>query len=202
LPATGFVFCSFNASYKLTPPQFASWMRILAAVPGSVLWLLARNTGAADNLRREARARGIAGERLVFAGPAPYPEYLARYQLADLFLDSLPFNAGATASDALWAGLPVLTCSGEAFAARMAGSLLQAIGLPELATDSMPAYEALAIRLASDAAMHRDVKAKLAQHRDRYPLFDSDRFRREIEAAYHAMWQRYLRGEPPGALTW
>ena len=200
LPAEGFVFCSFNSSYKLSPPQFDSWMRILAATPGSVLWLLGRSAVVEDSLRREARARGVAPERIVFAGQAPYADYLARYALADLFLDSLPFNAGTTASDALWAGLPVLTCSGEAFAARMAGSLLHAIGLPELVTATPAAYEALAVRLATDRAPHRDVRARLARHRDSFPLFDTERFRAQIEAAYVAMWQRCQRGEPPGGV--
>ena len=150
LPASGFVFCCFNASYKITPETFASWMRILAAVPGSTLLLLADSAAARLNLRREAAAAGVDPARLVFAGRVPYGDYLARYRAADLFLDTLPYNAGTTASDALWAGLPVLTCAGDSFAARMGASLLTAVGLPELIAYDRHAYERLAIELARE----------------------------------------------------
>ena len=197
LPADGFVFCSFNSNHKFTPAVFDVWMRLLGAVDGSVLWLLAASATVERNLRREAAARGVAAERLVFAPRVEYGQYLARYGAADLFLDTTPFNAGTTASDALWAGLPVLTCAGEAFPARMAGSLLRAIGLPELVTGSMREYEALALRLAQDGAALGQLRARLVDNRTTHALFDTDRFRRHIEAAYSAMWQRHLSGGAP-----
>jgi protein O-GlcNAc transferase len=197
LPETGFVFCSFNNTYKITPAVFDIWMRLLRDAEGSVLWLLADQTVIERNLRREAEARGISPSRLVFAPRVDYADHLARYRLADLFLDTLPFNAGATASDALWAGLPVVTCAGEAFAGRMAGSLLHAAGLPELVTHSLEDYEALALRLARDSEVHAGFRVRLAMNRTTCPLFDTDRFRRHIEAAYTTMWERWQRGEPP-----
>jgi predicted O-linked N-acetylglucosamine transferase (SPINDLY family) len=187
LPERGFVFCAFGNSYKITPAIFDAWMRMLHARAGSVLWLVGGARELADNLAREARQRGVDPARLVFAPRLPYAEHLARYRVADLFLDTLPFNGGATVSDALWAGLPVLTCAGEAMAARMAGSLLHAIGLPELVTTSLTDYEALAIALAGDAPRLQALRTTLAQHRDTHPLFDTGRFRRNLEAAYVAM---------------
>jgi protein O-GlcNAc transferase len=201
LPLEGFVFCAFNNSFKITPDVFAVWMRLLDRVPGSVLWLIANNSLVEANLRREAQDRGVAPNRLVFAPRLPYPEHLARYRLADLFLDTLPFNAGTTASDALWAGLPVLTCSGEAFAARMAGSLLHAVGLPELITHSLADYEALAFQLATDAPRLFSIRQELARNRDTYPLFDTDRFRRNLEAAFRTMWEKTQRGETPASFA-
>ena len=197
LPEHGFVFCCFNNNYKVTPAVFDVWMRLLDKTGGSVLWLIQGDALVETNLRREAQLRGINSARLVFAPRMQYEEHLARYRLADLFLDTLPFNAGATASDALWGGLPVLTCQGEAFAARMAGSLLHAVGLPELITNSLDQYEALAIKLASDPAMLASLKAKLAANHESYPLFNTDRFRRHVEAAYVTMWERSQRGEAP-----
>jgi protein O-GlcNAc transferase len=197
LPDDGFVFCCFNSNYKLNPTMFDVWMRILRRTGRSVLWLLGENEAAIGNLRREAQSRGIDAGRLVFARRTEMQAYLARYRLADLFLDTLPFNAGATASDALWAGLPVLTCAGQAFAARMAGSLLHAVGLPELVTENLKDYEDLAVKLALDENLQRQTKAKLARNRLSMPLFDTDRFRRTIEAAYEMMWEIYRRGEPP-----
>jgi protein O-GlcNAc transferase len=197
LPATGFVFCSFNKSYKITPLMFDSWMRLLRAIEGSVLWLFGLNPLLERNLRVEAERRGVAADRLIFAPRVPYPDHLARLALADLFLDTFPFNAGATASDALWAGLPLVTVCGEALASRMAGSLLHAVGLPELVTDSLANYETLALRLARDQALLGAIKTKLAQNRATYPLFDTDRFRRHLEAAYVAMWRRCRRRELP-----
>src|SRR5262249_35544809 len=146
----GFVFCCFNNAYKLTPAFFSVWMSLLRALPGSVLWLLEMSPAARANLEREAAARGVAAERLVFAARAPLPEYLARYRLADLVLDTLPYNAGTTANDALWAGVPVLSCTGACFAARMAGSILHAAGLPELVTATLADYEKRALELARD----------------------------------------------------
>ncbi|MEO8753395.1 MAG: hypothetical protein ABI624_12030, partial [Casimicrobiaceae bacterium] len=192
-----FVFCSFNNSYKITPAMFDVWMRVLRGAEGSVLWLLGSNAAVERNLRNEARARDVDPARLVFAPRLPYAEHLARYRAADLFLDTLPFNGGTTASDALWAGLPVLTCAGESFAARMAGSLLLAVGLPELVTHDLAAYETAALRLASAADELATVNSRLAQHRTTCPLFDTGRFRQHLEAAYVQMWQRQQRGEPP-----
>jgi predicted O-linked N-acetylglucosamine transferase (SPINDLY family) len=197
LPELGFVFCCFNNNYKITPALFDVWMRLLREVPGSVLWLLEANATAAENLRREAQARGIEPRRLVFAPRVKLAEHLARHRLADLFLDTLPYNAHTTASDALWTGLPVLTCQGQTFAGRVAASLLQAIGLPELITHSLPDYEALALKLATDPALLRQIKDKLAANRLTTSLFDTDRFRRHLEAAYTTMWEAYQRGEQP-----
>jgi len=197
LPEDGFVFCCFNAPYKLNPAMFEVWMRVLQRTAGSVLWLAGASQTAIDNLRREAQRRGVDPGRLVFAGRTRTQDYLARYRQADLFLDTLPFNGGATASDALWAGLPVLTCAGEVYAARMAGSLLHAVGLPELVTDNLGDYEDLAVRLAGDAGLLRDTKATLARNRLGMPLFDTARFTRNLEAAYAAMWQIRQNGEAP-----
>jgi predicted O-linked N-acetylglucosamine transferase (SPINDLY family) len=195
LPETGFVFCCFNNNYKITPEIFELWMRLLHAVPGSILWLLEDNADATRNLRREAEARGIPPERLVLAPRVSMAEHLARHRLADLFLDTQPYGAHTTASDALWAGLPVLTLLGPTFAARVAASLLHAVGLPELVTDSLQSYEALALHLTRDSAALAALKAKLAANRDTHPLFDTERFTRNLEAAYIAMWERSQRGE-------
>ena len=197
LPESGFVFCSFNNLYKIAPQAFAIWMRLLRDVEGSVLWLLEGSAAAIRNLRREADARGISPERLVFAPRLKLEDYLARYRLADLFLDTLPYNAGSTASDALWTGLPVVTCMGSSFAGRMAGSLLNAVGLPELVTHSLDDYEELARTLALRGDRLGAIRAKLAANRSTQPLFDTKRFCRHIEAAYAAMHERAMRGEPP-----
>jgi len=192
LPPQGFVFCCFNNSFKITPVLFALWMRLLAKVPGSVLWLQETNATAKANLRRETAAAGIAPERLVFAPRQPLAEHLARHRLADLFLDTLPYNAHTTASDALWSGLPVLTCRGDTFAGRVAASLLSAIGLPELITSSLDEYEALAAALATDPARLSALKQRLATNRDTEPLFDSERYARSLERAYEQMWELTL----------
>lgn len=197
LPAGGFVFCCFNNSYKITPAQFSIWMRLLGAVEGSVLWLLGDNAWMERNLRLEAQKHGVDPERLVFAGRSPLDQHLARHRLADLFLDTLPYNAHTTASDALWAGLPVLTCRGETFAGRVAASLLNAAGLPELITDNLADYEALALGLAKDHGRLNQIRSKLERVRDSCRLFDSERFTRHIEKAYRTMWDIHQRGEPP-----
>lgn len=197
LPERGFVFCCFNNNYKISPDIFGIWMRLLESVEHSVLWLMENSAIAAHNLRREAAVRGIAPERLVFAKPLPQAEHLARQQRADLFLDTLPYNAHTTASDALWAGLPVLTCTGHTFAGRVATSLLHAIGLPELVTHSLADYEHLALQLAADPARLAALKKRLADHRLSEPLFNTGRFCRHIEAAYQEMWDRHQRGLPP-----
>jgi predicted O-linked N-acetylglucosamine transferase (SPINDLY family) len=198
LPTNGFVFCCFNASYKITPPIFDSWMRLLETVEKSVLWLGQANDSAKRNLTFEAEARGIAGNRLVFASYLPSAaDHLARLKLADLFLDTLPYNAHATAADALWAGLPVLTCMGNRFAGRVAASLLLAIGLPELITDSLDGYEAKARELARDPAATDAIKARLQRNRATHSLFDTARFTRNLEKSFLTMWDRWQRGLPP-----
>jgi protein O-GlcNAc transferase len=197
LPEAGFVFGCFNAGYKLTPPTFDLWMRILARVPGAVLFLYAANGVVAGNLRLEARARGLDARRLVFGGPLPAPEYLARYRSVDLFLDTLPYNAGTTASDALWAGLPVLTCAGHSFAGRVAASLLRAVHMPELIASTAAQYEDLAVALAGDPARMTQLKRTLAEHRLGLPLFDSRLHTRNLEAAYTQMHARHQAGLPP-----
>ncbi|MGI8894975.1 MAG: tetratricopeptide repeat protein [Casimicrobiaceae bacterium] len=196
LPDHGFVFCSFNNNYKITPEIFHVWMRLLRETPGSVLWLLEGNTLAPHNLRQEAAARNIEPDRLVFGPRVKVEEHLARHRLADLFLDTLPCNAHTTASDALWAGVPVVTCLGTTFAGRVAASLLHAVGLPELITHSLHEYASLALRLATDQSQLREIRQKLASQRESWPLFDTDRSRQHIEAAYIDMWERYQRGEP------
>ncbi len=197
LPERGFVFSCFNAGYKLTPEMFERWMRLVAAVEGSVLWLYADNEWSRANLAREAEARGVAPERLVFAAPADWPAHLSRMRLADLFLDTLPYNAHTTASDALWAGLPLVTVAGRSFPARVAASLLTAIGLPELIADSPEGYESVALDLARDPGRLAAMKAKLERNRAAGKLFDAARFCRAIEAAYLAMWERHRSGQKP-----
>ena len=192
LPLNTFVFCCFNYIYKITPPTFDGWMRILTAVPGSVLFLNAENKWAEANLKLEAEKKGVNQTRLVFADRIGRSEYLARYRVADLFLDTLPYNAGTTASDALWAGLPVLTCMGESFASRVAASLLNAIELPELITTSQEQYEATAIELATYPEKLKAIKDKLEKNRLTTALFDTPRFTKHIEAAYTQMYERYL----------
>ncbi len=200
LPEGAFVFCAFNHTYKIRPDTFALWCRLLRDVPGSVLWLLASNAQAEENLLREAAALGIDPSRLVFAQVAPPAEHLARLTHADLFLDTLPINAHTTASDALWSGVPVVTCTGTAFVGRVAASLLHAVGLPELAVEEMAAYEALARDLASDPARLAEVRERLRQARDTAPLFDSARTARELDALYLRMAERSRAGLPPAAL--
>jgi protein O-GlcNAc transferase len=201
LPSEGFVFCCFNDNRKIVPAVFDIWMRLLQATEGSVLWLLSDNKDAENNLRKEAAARNVDPGRLVFAGRVDHEDYLARFGLANLFLDTLPYNGHATASDALWAGVPVLTCRGQAFAGRVGASLLHAVGLPELATDNLEAYEEMALRLAGQPAMLAEIKARLVRDRDAHALFDTDRFRRNLEAAYLQMRDNWHRGNPPEPLA-
>lgn len=201
LPQKAFVFCNFNTAYKLTPQTFDSWMRILKQVEDSVLWLLDSAAPFAANLRREAEARGVSADRLIFAPELPTDEHLARLGLADLFLDGLPYNAHTTASDALWAGVPIVTCKGSAFPGRVAASLLGAVGLSELVTDSAEAFEAMAMGLATDSKALKNVRDRLAGNRDKSALFDTDRFRKNIEAAYTKMWERWLAGDKPSAFA-
>jgi protein O-GlcNAc transferase len=198
LPERGFVFASFNNSYKFSPEMFDIWMRLLSATPDSVLWLPEGNEVSRRNLAREALARGIEAKRLIFAPFAPIEaDHLARLSLADLFLDTLPYNAHTTAADALWAGLPVLTCPGNSFPGRVAASLLNAAGLPELVAPSIAEYEARAVAFAHERAALVAIRDKLAGSRKTMPLFDTARFTANLEAAYRAMWERHQRGLPP-----
>jgi predicted O-linked N-acetylglucosamine transferase (SPINDLY family) len=197
LPDTAYVFCCFNNNHKITPEVFDIWMHLLNQVQHSVLWLLADNDAAARNLRYEAAARGVAPERLVFAPRLTLPDHLARHRLADLFLDTLPYNAHTTANDALWMGVPLLTCMGHTFSGRVASSLLHAVGLPELITENLADYEAMALKLATTPTLLSDLRTRLTANRTTHPLFDSDRFRLHIESAYATMYKRWVRGEAP-----
>jgi protein O-GlcNAc transferase len=200
LPSNGFVFCCFNNNYKISPKEFDIWMRLLGKLESSVLWLLKSNKWAEQNLMREAEARGISSERLIFAERVPQAEHLARQKLADLFLDTFSYNAHTTTSDALWAGLPVVTKLGEGFAARVAGSLLTAIGLPELITQSEEAYEALALALATDPNELAKIKSKLEANRLTQPLFDSAMYTRHLETGYQMAYDRYFTGNSPDTI--
>jgi protein O-GlcNAc transferase len=197
LPDKGFVFACFNNTHKIGPEIFDIWMRLLRDASGSVLWLFEDNAIAAQNLRREAQARGVAPERLVFAPRVMPPEHLARTRLADLFLDTLPYNAHTTASDALWMGLPLITCPGNTFPSRVAASLLSAIGMPELVTSSLMEYEKLARVLARTPERLAAIRAKLVRNRDIEPMFDTARFTHHLEAAYTGMWERQRAGLAP-----
>jgi predicted O-linked N-acetylglucosamine transferase (SPINDLY family) len=196
LPPDAFVFCCFNKSYKITPRMFDIWARLLAQIEGSVLWLMQDDQTSADNLRREAGARGIASERLVFATQQPLAEHLARHAAADLFLDTLPCNAHTTASDALWAGLPVLTARGTTFPGRVAASLLTAVGLREMVAPDLEQYEARALEFARNRPALEAVRSKLAANRATAPLFDTPRLVRHIEEAYVRMVERHRAGLP------
>jgi predicted O-linked N-acetylglucosamine transferase (SPINDLY family) len=197
LPETGFVYCSFNDNAKLNPRTFDVWMRLLRAVPGSVLWMLADGPMTADNLRREAARRSVDPERLILASRVSYGEYLARYAHADLFLDSMPFNGGTTVSDALSMGVPVVTCAGESFSARMAGSLLSYLGLEEWVTRTSTDYEAAALRLALEPEHLQRARRTLEDARAASPFFDANRYRHHLESAYQTMWERHAAGLPP-----
>ncbi len=198
LPENGFVFCCFNRSHKISASIFAAWARILERVPESVLWLPKMADVAMANLRREFTTRGLDPGRLIFAPRLDRIEdHLARHRRADLFLDTLPYGAHSTALDALWAGLPMLSCVGASFAGRVGSSLLKAVGLPEMVTTSLEDYEALAVKLAADPALSHAIRGKLDANRSTYPLFDTDRLRRYIEAAYKTIWDIHQRGEAP-----
>jgi protein O-GlcNAc transferase len=201
LPERGFVFCCFNNHLKITAPLFEIWMRLLRARDESVLWLLGDNPVAQENLRKEACARGLDPARLVFAPRVPLDQHLARHRLADLFLDTLPYNAHTTARDALLSGVPLITCLGETFAGRVAASVLEAAGLSELVTANLEEYQSLALRLASDPESLRALREKLAQNRRRCAFFDSDRYRRHIESCYATMWQLWQDGLNPRSFT-
>ena len=201
LPEQGFVFCCFNGSYKITPEVFDVWMSVLQQIDGSVLWLLRDNETAERNLKWEAQTCGIDPARLVFAPRRRLEDHLARYRVADLFLDTLPINAHTTASDALWAGLPVLTCTGSTFAGRVAGSLLHAVGLPELVTEDLEQYEALALQLAGDPVLLGQLRTRLEANRAVSPLFDAARTCRHLEEAYRIMRELARQGQPPASFA-
>lgn len=201
LKEEAFVLCCFNTTYKINPQMFDLWLDVLRQIDHAVLWLVGDGEEPQRRLRQWAQARGVAAERLVFAQRLPYAEHLARYRLADLVLDTLPFNGGTTTSDALWGGAPVLTCSGDTFAGRMASSLLHAIGLPELVTATLSEYRDQALQLARNPQRIAHLKATLATNRNTHPLFDTRLFTRHIEQAYESMWQRYVNGLPPDHLT-
>src|SRR6202011_3717735 len=192
LPEDAFVFCCFNTCYKITPPMFDIWMRLLRPNPHTVLWLGFADSAVQDNLRREAAQRGISPERLVFAPREPMADYLARHPHAGLFLDTLPYNAVGTAYHALLAGLPLLTCAGETFAGRTAGAMLLAAGLPELVTHSIEEYERLANRLVREADLLSDIRRRLAGARSSSALFDGERAVRELETAFARIWENWL----------
>lgn len=197
LPAGAFVFCSFNNVYKITPAMFECWMRILKRVDASVLWLLQENETASNNLRRAAREAQVDPARLIFTGRLTGPDHLARHALAALFLDTFPCNAHTTASDSLWAGLPVLTCAGESFPARVAASLLNAVGLPELITGSLADYEELAVALARNPQRLAEIRDTLRANRLTTALFDTSLFTKHLEDAYLQMYERYQADEAP-----
>ncbi|AWW73639.1 hypothetical protein CD351_04260 [Erythrobacter sp. KY5] len=201
LPDDAFVFCCFNANYKITRDRFALWMRALGAVEGSVLWLYRSNDGAEANLRSEAKRCGIDPERLVFAGHLPRSQHLARHHHADLALDTSPVGAHTTASDCLWSGLPMVTRAGDQFAARVAASVLHAAGLGELVTHSDAEYEALIIALAKDRARLTAIRETLARNRTSEPFFDTRGYTRHFETGLEQAWQRWFAGEPPADIT-
>ncbi|WP_146610970.1 O-linked N-acetylglucosamine transferase, SPINDLY family protein [Polynucleobacter paneuropaeus] len=195
IPDTGVVYCCFNNNYKITPEIFSSWMNILKYVEGSILWLHASNQSIIENLNNEAIRFGIDPQRLVFAETLPHAEYLARYQVADLFLDTMPYNAGTTANDALWTGLPVLTCMGNSMASRMAGSLLKNLDLPELITYSLAEYQTKAIEFGNDPQKLKSIRNKLEKNKATSPLFNAALFARNLESAYREIYRRHEAGE-------
>jgi protein O-GlcNAc transferase len=196
LPAAGVVLCCFNQTAKILPDVFASWMRILRAVPGSVLWLLESNRWAAENLRRAAADQGIAADRMLFAPRRPLAEHLARYRAADLAIDTYPYTSHTTASDALWAGCPLVTRIGDTFVSRVAGSILRNAGMHELVTDNAADYERKVLELAANPGKLQKIRRKMQEARDASPLFDTPRFVRNLEGAFEAMFEAYVNGAP------
>jgi predicted O-linked N-acetylglucosamine transferase (SPINDLY family) len=197
IPNCAFVFCCFNQNYKISPIEFDIWMRLLGKVEGSVLWLLKSNKWAEQNLKQQAKARGVIAERIIFAERMPQAEHLARHRLADLFIDTFNYNAHTTTSDALWAGLPVVTKVGDGFSARVAGSLLNAIGLPELVTTAEQDYEELILELATNPTKLAKVKDKLAINRLTQPLFNTELYTKHLENGYQQAYQNYFDGKSP-----
>jgi predicted O-linked N-acetylglucosamine transferase (SPINDLY family) len=199
LPEQGFVFCNFNQSYKLTPDMFSVWLRILRRVEGGLMWLLDDSRALKAHLWDAAERAGISRDRIVFAPRLAVDAHLARLSHADLFLDTLPYNAHTTGADALWVGVPLLTCRGAAFAGRVGESLLNAVALAELVTTTLEEYETRAVALAGDPVKLSALRRHLADNRDHLALFDTMRHTRGIEAAFHTMWSRRLRGEAPAS---
>jgi len=197
LPEGSFVFCSFNQGYKIEPVMFDSWMNILRKVPESVLWLQRVNETAEKNLRQEAESRGVKSERLIFADRLRKDEHLARIRLADIALDTRIVSGAATTSDALWAGVPVITLQGSNFSSRMSSSILSAVGLPEMIANSLQEYEALAGRLARNPGELQAIRHRLERNRLSEPLFDTPRFAGNLEKAYKEMWEIFLAGQMP-----
>ena len=200
LPEEGFVFCCFNNNYKISPRDFDMWMGILLQVEGSVLWLRNSNAWSENNLCMEAEIRGVDPSRLIFAGRVPMEEHLARHKLADLFLDTFAFNAHTTASEALWAGLPIVTKAGKGSAARAAASLLTAVGLPELITQTEKDYETLILQLANHPEQLTQIRQKLMDNRLSTPLFDTELYTKHLEEGYQQAYQRYFDGKLPRAI--
>jgi predicted O-linked N-acetylglucosamine transferase (SPINDLY family) len=197
LPEEGFVFCCFNNTYKFTPDVFDSWARILKSVEGSVLIIYANNELSKTNLSKEIAKRGVDSDRLIFANSIARPEYMARYRVADLFLDTHPYNAGTTASDALRMGLPMLTLKGESYQARMGASIVNALNLPELITSTPEEYEALAIELATNPKKLKSIKDKLAKNLSTAPLYNTKLFTKNLESAFTQMYERHHGGLEP-----
>ena len=197
LPDNAFVFCCFNNNYKITSSEFDIWMRLLTKVEGSVLWMRKSNQSSNINMKKEARKRKVDPSRLIFAERAPMNEHLARHKLADLFIDTFAFNAHTTTTEALWAGLPVVTKMGQGFAARVAGSLLNAVGLPELITENEQDYEALILELATNPSRLATIKEKLAVNRLTQPLFDTEQYTKHLEDGYQQAYQNYFEGKIP-----
>jgi protein O-GlcNAc transferase len=200
LPDKAFVFCCFNSSYKITGELFDIWMRLLSRIENSVLWLFMSNQSVDERIRKAAQKRGVSGSRIIFANRLDHSDHLARHQHADLFLDTLPYNAHTTASDALWTGLPIVTMMGNSFASRVAASLLKAIEVPELIAETPEAYESLALRLATDTNLRKNIADKILRNRETAPLFDTVRFTRDLEAIYQEMHSRSLKGEFPDVI--
>ena len=195
LPKNGFVFCSFNKTYKITPNVFDIWMKILKQVKGSVLWLLEDNPTATNNLKLEANKRNIDSARIIFAKRTKMSDHLARHKVADLFIDTLPYNAHTTASDGLWVGLPFLTLVGDTFASRVGASMLNAIGLPELITYSENEYKNKAIEIAKNPILLRAIKKKLEKNKFSKPLFNAKLFTKNIESAYTKIYRNYIKNQ-------
>jgi predicted O-linked N-acetylglucosamine transferase (SPINDLY family) len=200
LPEDAFVMCTFNHTYKIGPQAFDAWCRVLHRVPRAVLWLKETNRQLHENVRREAAARGIAPERIVFAPVVSYEAHFSRLALADVFVDTWPYNAHTTAADALWAGVPVLTLPGESFASRVAASVLAAVGLEGLAMGSIDDYESALVTMARDPEVLAGLRAHLVDNRLALPLFDSPAYTRRFEALLATLWQRWCRGEVPAHL--
>jgi predicted O-linked N-acetylglucosamine transferase (SPINDLY family) len=200
LPDDAFVMCAFNHTYKIGPQAFDTWCRVMQRVPRAVLWLKETNRQLHDNIRREAVARGVAPERIVFAPVVTYDAHFSRLALADVFVDTWPYNAHTTAADALWAGVPVLTLPGESFASRVAASVLAAVGLEGLAMGSIDDYESALVTMARDPEVLAGLRAHLVDNRLALPLFDSPAYTRRFEALLATLWQRWCRGEVPAHL--